>query len=63
MALTTQDEIKPGLLHQDDFDVTEDLSHIKGQYIVDNEAKGYVDPTLAISEAENKRLRRKIHMR
>lgn len=29
----------------------------------DQEAAGYIDPTLIISEAENTRMRRKIHRR
>lgn len=29
--------------------------------VVDNEAQGYVDPTLHISDAESARLRRRIH--
>lgn len=42
----------------------EDKHHIDAhEVVVDNDAAGYVDPTLVISEAENTRLRRRVHRR
>jgi hypothetical protein len=41
----------------------EEAIDTKGTYVEDSDAKGYVDPSLIISEHENKVLRNKIHRR
>jgi hypothetical protein len=41
----------------------EEAIDAKGTYVEDSDAKGYVDPSLIISEDENKILRNKIHRR
>jgi hypothetical protein len=41
----------------------EEAIDTKGTYVEDSDAKGYVDPSLIISEDENKHLRNKIHRR
>ncbi|ORY31060.1 major facilitator superfamily domain-containing protein [Naematelia encephala] len=67
--MSTDFEIKPDVIYHNELEGqyaethVDDLANVKGQYVVDNDAQGYVDPTLHVSEAESKRLRRRIDRR
>ncbi|RSH86801.1 uncharacterized protein EHS24_005074 [Apiotrichum porosum] len=54
------DDVKPAYA-EDQIETKQDLQLM--EHVEDTEADGYVDPTLVLTEADNKRLRRRIHRR
>ena len=64
---TKQHRFKDTMAEKDiefqDVDQLPEKTHGEIIHVVDQEAEGYVDPTLVLSEAENKRLRRRVHLR
>jgi hypothetical protein len=50
--------------HVEDPERKDEIDQIKtGNNVADNDARGYVDPNLIITEEENKAMRRRIHKR
>ncbi len=61
-------DIKGQTVHHLETSYSEDIEQtdLKGRYNVhvsDSDARDYVDPTIVITEEENKKLRNKIHKR
>jgi hypothetical protein len=63
-AVTMTDINKYEIGHMEDPERKDEIDQIKtGNNVADNDARGYVDPSLVITEEENKAMRRRIHKR
>ena len=55
---------KHDIYHVEDPERKDEIEQIKtGNNVADNDARGYVDPDLVITEEENKAMRKRIHRR